>query len=409
MEINSGDTAFMLLSTALVMLMTPGLAMFYGGMVRAKNVLNTILQSFFLLGLITIGWAVVGYSLAFGPDCGHAIGGLAYAFLAGVGADPNPDLAKTIPHIVFMAFHAMFAIITPALVTGTIAERAKFGGLMLFFLLWQFLVYAPVAHWVWAPGGWLREMGALDFAGGTAVHILSAVSAAALLVVIGPRIGHPHEPMPPHSLPLTMLGAGLLWFGWFGFNAGSALAANGVAASAFVATHLAAAAATLSWAAMEWLRQGKPTALGAASGCVAGLVAITPAAGFVAPMPAIVIGLLAGVVCYVAVSAKARLGHDDSLDVFGIHGVGGALGALLTGVFASTLVNADGKDGLLSGNPQQVLVQLVAIGAIALFGFGASLVLAKVCHSLVGLRVRADSEIVGLDNTEHAERGYSYY
>ncbi len=409
MAINAGDTGFMMVSTALVMLMTPALAMFYGGMVRAKNVLNMIMQNFFLLGAASVTWALIGYSLAFGDDVGHLVGNLRFALLADVSAAPNADFAATIPHFVFMMFQGMFAVITPALITGAIAERARFKGMVVFFILWQILIYAPVAHWVWGPGGWLREMGALDFAGGTVVHILSAASAAALLVVIGPRIGHRDEKMAPHSLPLTVLGAGLLWFGWFGFNAGSALAANGIAASAFVATHLAAAAGTVSWVVLEWLHGGKPTTLGAASGCIAGLVGVTPAAGFVGPMPAIVIGLLAGALCYGAVVLKGRLGYDDSLDVLGIHGVGGTLGAILTGVFASKAVNPAGADGLLYGGPGQVLIQLVAVGATMAFGFLGSLALGYACHRAFGLRSEATNEIIGLDGTEHDECGYAFY
>lgn len=406
---DTGDTSFMLVCSAMVMLMVPGLALFYGGMVRAKNVLTTMLQSFFMLGLATVVWAVLGYSLAFGTDVRGFVGGLDFALLRGVGPEPKPELAKSVPHLGFMAFQAMFAVITPALVTGAFAERVRFAGLCAFFPLWCLLVYAPVAHWVWAPGGWLREMGALDFAGGTVVHVCSAATALAGVLVIGPRIGHRHEAMPPHNLPLTLLGAGLLWFGWFGFNAGSALAANGIAASAFVATHLAAAGATLTWVGAEWLHRGKATLLGAASGCIAGLVAVTPAAGFVGPMPALAIGLLAGALCYGAVVLKTRVGLDDSLDVIGIHGIGGALGALLTGVFASTLVNPDGRDGLLSGNPSQVATQALAVLVTVGYCFGVSLLLLRVCHGAVGLRVSSDAEIIGIDSVDHAERAYSLY
>jgi len=408
-DLDTGDTAFVLLSAALVLFMTPGLALFYGGMVRAKNVLNMLLQSFFLIGLATVIWGVVAYSLAFGPDVGHIIGGLDYVFLNGVGADPNADLAGTIPHLAFMIFQAMFAVITPALVTGAIAERTRFTSLMVFFALWLALIYAPVAHWVWAPGGWLREMGAIDFAGGTVVHILSASTAAALILVIGPRIGHRESPMAPHSLPLTVLGAGILWFGWFGFNAGSALAANGLAASAFASTHMAAAAATVSWVIAEALHRGKPTTLGAASGCVAGLVAVTPAAGFVTPGSALVIGLLAGAICYYAVLLKGRLGYDDALDVLGIHGIGGTLGALLTGVFATTVINEAGRNGLFRGNPGQVGIQAVAVLTTIGFGFVGSLALGLICHKVLGLRSTADHEIIGLDTTEHEERAYEMY
>ncbi|HQK92962.1 MAG TPA: ammonium transporter [Armatimonadota bacterium] len=405
---DKADTGFVLLSSGLVMLMTPGLALFYGGMVRIKNVLSTLLQNFFMLGLMSIIWAVIGYSLAFGEDLGGGLlGGLNHVFLAGVGSELKDGL--TIPTNVFMIFQAMFAIITPALFTGAIAERTKFGALMLFGGLWSIVVYSPVAHWVWGPDGWLAGMHALDFAGGTVVHINAAAAAFALVLVIGPRIGHKEEPMPPHSLPLTLLGAGLLWFGWFGFNAGSALAADGIAASAFVSTHLAAAAATFSWIAAEWLRTGKPTTLGAASGCVAGLVAVTPAAGFVTPMGGLAIGLVAGLVCYGAVVIKSRTRFDDSLDVVGIHGVGGFLGALLTGVFATTVVNPNGQNGLLSGNPAQLGVQFVGALVTLAYSFVVSFALAKLVDGLVGLRAPADDEVIGIDYTEHAERGYALY
>ncbi|MBD3176552.1 MAG: ammonium transporter [Armatimonadia bacterium] len=404
--LDTGDTAFVLVSSAMVMLMTPGLALFYGGMVRAKNVLSMLLQNFFLLGVASVVWALVGYSLAFGTDAfGGLIGNLDHIGLTGVGQEPTEG--STIPHLAFMIFQAMFAIITPALVTGALAERAKFGALMLFFVIWQIFIYSPAAHWVWGPDGWIgSKLGALDFAGGTVVHILSASTAAALIVIVGPRIGNQEQAMPPHSLPLTVLGAGLLWFGWFGFNAGSALAANGLAASAFVVTHLAAAAATVAWVAAEWLHQGRPTMLGGASGCIAGLVAITPAAGFVGPMPALIIGLLAGLACYGGILLKNKLGYDDSLDVIGIHGIGGTLGAILTGVFATTAVNPDGADGLFSGNPGLVGAQIVAVLATIAFGFLGSLVLGFIVHKTIGLRVSPDHEIIGLDKTEHAESGY---
>jgi Amt family ammonium transporter len=327
--INSGDTAFVIVSAALVMLMTPGLALFYGGMVRAKNVLGTIMQSFFLVGIASVIWAVFGYSLAFGPDHGGIIGDLSWAGLAGVGVEPMKDYAASIPHLAFMVFQMMFAVITPALITGAFAERMKFKAYAIFMIVWLVLVYSPVAHWVWGVGGWIRTLGALDFAGGTVVHINAAVAALAAVIVMGKRRGLGSESLSPHNLPMTVLGAALLWFGWFGFNAGSALAANGLAASAFVATHLAAATAAISWVVVEWLHRGKPTTLGAASGCVAGLVAITPAAGFVEPMPAILIGLIAGAVCYGGVLLKWRLGYDDSLDCVGVHGFGGVTGALL--------------------------------------------------------------------------------
>ncbi|MBI5585485.1 MAG: ammonium transporter, partial [Deltaproteobacteria bacterium] len=337
--INTGDTAFVLISAALVMFMTPGLALFYGGMVRQKNVLGTIMHSFIILGLITVEWVLWGYSNAFGPSLNGIIGSLDWFGLAGVGPAPFKDYAATIPHQGFMVFQMMFAVITPALITGTFAERMKFSTFLVFTLLWATLVYNPVAHWVWGIGGWLRNLGALDFAGGTVVHINSGVAALAAAFVIGKRQGYGHEAFHPHNLPMTILGASILWFGWFGFNAGSALGANGLAGSAFIATHIAAAAATLSWVLTEWLYRGKPTTLGAASGCVAGLVAVTPAAGFVGPVSALIIGLAAGALCYFAIFLKHKLGYDDALDVVGVHGVGGTFGALATGLFASKAVN----------------------------------------------------------------------
>src|SRR5438876_1521958 len=332
-EVNSGDTAFVLLAAALVMLMTPGLALFYGGMVRRKNALATLMQSFICLGLVSVQWAVIGYSLAFARGNPY-IGGLQWLGLSGVGAEPNSDYAATIPHQAFMIYQAMFAIITPALISGGFAERMKFSAYVCFILLWATLVYDPLAHWVWGADGWLHARGALDFAGGTVVHISSGVSALVCVLVMGKRRGYPGEDMRPHNLTMTLLGTGLLWFGWFGFNGGSALGANGLAVSAFVATNMAAASAALAWMFIEWAHRGEPTVLGAASGAVAGLVGITPAAGFVGVLPAIVIGIVASAVCYIAVMIKPRLGYDDSLDTFGVHGVGGTAGALLTGVFA---------------------------------------------------------------------------
>ncbi|MEK6584257.1 MAG: ammonium transporter, partial [Nitrospirota bacterium] len=340
-QINSGDTAFILISAALVMLMTiPGLALFYSGLVRRKNVLGTIMQSFILVGLITIQWVIIGYSLSFGPDWMGLIGGLEWFGLSGVGLDPNPDYAATIPHQAFMIYQAMFAIITPCLIAGAFAERMKFSAFVIFSLLWATIVYDPLAHWVWGVGGWMRNMGALDFAGGTVVHISSGISALAAALVMGKRIGYMRDPMPPHNMTLVVIGAALLWFGWFGFNAGSALSSGGLATSAFVVTHIAAAAASITWTFIEWIRHGKPTILGAASGAVAGLVAITPAAGFVGPISAILIGISVGIVCFLAVVVlKNKLGYDDSLDAFGVHGVGGTLGALATGLFASKAIN----------------------------------------------------------------------
>jgi Amt family ammonium transporter len=405
---NSGDTAFILISAALVMLMTPGLALFYGGMVRSKNVLGTIMQNFILLGVVSVLWAIYGYSLAFGPDVGHFIGNLDWLGLAGVGFEPFKAYSETIPHQTFMIYQAMFAIITPALITGAFAERMKFSAFLVFMVLWLTLVYCPVAHWVWGDGGWLKALGALDFAGGTVVHINAGIAALAAALVVGKRQGYGnHATFIPHNLPMTILGAGLLWFGWFGFNAGSALAAGALASSAFTATHLATAAATLSWVGTEWIVRGKPTTLGAASGAVAGLVAITPAAGYVGPMSAIIVGLVAGVICYLAVLAKPKLGYDDSLDVVGVHCVGGIVGALLTGLFASKLVNSAGGDGLLFGNPGQFVIQLIAVGVTLVFSFVVSYILFKIIDATMGLRVSAEDEVAGLDITEHQETGYS--
>jgi Amt family ammonium transporter len=405
---NSGDTAFMLVSAALVMLMTPGLALFYGGMVRSKNVLGTIMQNFILLGVVSLLWAFYGYSLAFGPDVGHFIGNLDWIGLRGVGFEPFKAYSATIPHQTFMIYQAMFAIITPALITGAFAERLKFSTFLVFMVLWLTLVYCPVAHWVWGDGGWLKDLGALDFAGGTVVHINAGIAALAAALVVGKRQGYGnHTAFIPHNLPMTILGAGLLWFGWFGFNAGSALAAGALASSAFTATHLATAAATMSWIGVEWLVRGKPTTLGAASGAVAGLVAITPAAGFVGPMSAIIIGLLAGAICYLAVLAKPKLGYDDSLDVVGVHCIGGIVGALCTGLFASTLVNASGANGLFFGHPGQLLTQLMAVLVTLAYSFVISFILFKILDATMGLRVSKEEEVIGLDIGEHQETGYS--
>jgi len=407
-SINPGDTAFVLLSAGLVMLMTPGLALFYGGMVRAKNVLGTIMHSFFILGMVSVLWVLFGYSLAFGPDVGGFIGRLDWLGLRGVGQTANADYAASIPHLAFMIFQAMFAVITPALITGAFAERMKFSGFVLFTGLWSLLVYSPVAHWVWGTGGWIRQLGAMDFAGGTVVHINAGVAALAAALVVGRRKGFGSDTLVPHNLPLTVLGAAMLWFGWFGFNAGSALAASGLAASAFVVTNLAAATAAVSWAAAEWIHRGKPTTLGAVSGCVAGLVAITPASGFVAPLPAIIIGILAGTLCYGGVLAKWRLGYDDSLDVVGIHAVGGALGAILTGIFASRAINPAGMNGIVFGGAAQVLgVQLVAVIATIIYSFVVSFILLKLVQATVGLRVSEEEEETGLDLTQHSEVGYA--
>lgn len=405
-QINGGDTGWMLVATALVMLMTPGLALFYGGMVRRKNVLGTMMQSLMALAVISVQWVLIGYTLAFGPSLGGAVGALTWIGLRGVGMAPNAEYAGTIPHLLFMAFQMMFAIITPALIFGAVAERMKFKAYLIFMLLWATVVYDPLAHWVWGSGGWLRGLGALDFAGGLIVHISAGFTALVAAILLGRRRGYPHEPAPPHNLSLTVIGAGLLWFGWFGFNAGSALGASGLAALAFVNTNTAAAAAVLGWMGIEWWKRGKPTVLGAVSGAVAGLVAITPAAGFVAPWAAIIIGLLAGVVCYGAVNLRFLLGYDDSLDAFGVHGVGGVVGALFTGVFATKNVNPAGADGLLYGNPHLFLVQLISVAIVIAFVIATSLVLLKVTDFLVGLRLDHEAEVHGIDLSEHGEIGY---
>ncbi len=414
---SSADNAWMLVSAALVLMMTgPGLALFYGGLVRRKNTLAIMMQSFALMALITVLWALVGYSLCFGGD-GHFIGSFEHAFLRGVGADPNPDYAGTIPQTTFMVYQLMFAIITPALITGATAERMKFSGTVLFLTLWFLVVYAPLAHMVWGKGGLLNaslggKFPTLDFAGGTVVHISSGVSALVCALYLGKRTGYPRQPMPPHSLVLSFIGACLLWVGWFGFNAGSALASNSLASSAFVATHFGAAAAALSWSAAEWIRNGRASALGAISGAVAGLVAITPAAGFVGPMPALAIGIIAGVVCYWMVTkVKAIFGYDDALDAFGVHGAGGTIGALLTGVFAQQVINpifGTGKPvGGLDGHWGQVGNQLVGILIAWIFALVGTLVLLKVVDMITGVRVPEEHEIEGLDITQHGEEAYN--
>ncbi|MCF6290740.1 MAG: ammonium transporter [Desulfobacterales bacterium] len=397
---DTGDTAFMLVASALVMLMTPGLALFYGGLVRSKNVLATIMNSFICLGLISLVWVFYGYSLAFGPDVGGFIGNLDWAGLSGVGLEPGP-YADSIPHLLFVAFQMMFAVITPALISGAFAERMKFSAFLAFTLLWSTLVYLPVCHWVWG-GGWLGSHGALDFAGGTVIHINSGAAALVAAIYIGKRKGWGKESMHPHNLPMTILGAGILWFGWFGFNAGSALAANQTATLAFFTTQVATGAAALSWVVAEWLIQKKPTTLGAASGAVAGLVAITPGAGFVGPMSAIIIGLAAGVICYLAVLAKSRLGYDDALDVVAVHGIGGLWGALATGLFASI-----GATGLFFGNPGQLWIQ--AYGALATIAYSmiVTYIILKVVDMIFGVRVDTEAEVQGLDLSEHNETGYT--
>lgn len=406
-RINPGDTAWMLTSSALVLMMTiPGLFLFYGGLVRGKNVLGTIMHSFIIVALISVQWVLWGYSLAFGPDIGGIVGSSAWFGLNGVGANPNPTYSATIPHQAFMVFQMMFAIITPALITGAIAERVKFSTFIVFVLIWATLIYDPLAHWVWG-GGWMGEMGTLDFAGGTVVHISSGASALAAALILGKRIGYGQEPMPPHNLPFSVIGASLLWVGWFGFNAGSSLAADGLATLAFVTTNTATAAAVLSWMAMDWLFRGKPTALGAASGAVAGLVAVTPAAGFVGPISAIIIGVGAGIFCSGACNLKAKLGYDDSLDVVGVHGVGGTWGALATGLFASKAINEAGSNGLFFGNGGQLWIQFVAVVATWIFAFVGSLVILYLLKAAMGLRVSEEDELLGLDLSQHDEKGYT--
>ncbi len=404
--IDSGDTAWILTSSALVLMMTiPGLFLFYSGLVRGKNVLGTIMHCFIIVALISIQWVLWGYSFAFGPDVGGIVGSLAWFGLRGVGVEPS-SYAPTIPHQAFMVFQMMFAIITPALIIGAFAERAKFSTFIVFILLWATFIYDPLCHWVWG-GGWMGAMGVLDFAGGTVVHISSGASALAAAIIFGVRTGSGREAMPPHNLPVSVIGASLLWVGWFGFNAGSALAADGLATIAFVTTNTATAAAVLAWVAMDWMLKGKPTALGAASGAVAGLVAITPAAGFVSPISAIIIGIGAGVLCSTACNLKAKLGYDDSLDVVGVHGVGGTWGALATGLFASTAINPGGSNGLFFGNPGQLWIQFVAVVATWVLAMVGTFIILGILKAVMGLRVTDDEERQGLDLSQHNERGYS--
>ena len=418
----SADNAWMLASSALVLLMTgPGLALFYGGLVRKKNVLGTMMQSFAMMAVITVIWGLVGYSLAFGSG-NSFIGGLHHMFLRGVGSQPDPDYSATIPLQTYMIFQLMFAIITPALITGAFAERMKFSAMLVFLSLWSLIVYAPMAHMVWGKGGLLNaslggRFPTLDFAGGTVVHITSGVSALICALYLGKRVGYPREPMAPHSVVISFIGACLLWVGWFGFNAGSALSAGGLATSAFVATHFGAAAAVVGWSAAEWLRKGKPSALGAISGSVAGLVAITPASGFVSPMSALAIGFIAGVVCFwMTTSVKSRFGYDDSLDAFGVHGAGGTVGALLTGVFASSFVNPIFKDasgnvlpsGAIQGNFHQILNQLMGVAIAWVIAIVGTLVILKIVDLAIGLRVAEEDEAEGLDLTQHGEEGYHW-
>jgi ammonium transporter, Amt family len=402
--ISAGDTAWLLLSAALVMLMTPALGFFYGGLVRRKNVLATIMHSFFILCLISVQWVLWGYTLAFGPDVGGIIGGLDWLTLKGVGQEPGP-YAPTVPHLAFMVFQMMFAVITPALITGAFAERKRFKAFVVFTLLWATFVYDPVAHWVWG-GGWLSKLGALDFAGGTVVHITSGVSALVAALVLGRRVGYGRDALEPHDMTMTVLGASLLWFGWFGFNAGSAINAGGLAANAFVVTNTAAAMAALTWMTVSWLHKGAPSVLGAAAGAVAGLVAITPASGYVDVSASILIGLGAGIFCYTAIQLTKRLRVDDALDVFGVHGVGGAWGAIATGIFATVAVNSAAKDGFLAGNPGQLGIQAIAVGASVLYSAVMTFVILKVIDVFVGLRVPESEEVLGLDASQHREAAY---
>jgi ammonium transporter, Amt family len=407
--ISAADTAFILAAAGLVLLMTPGLALFYAGMVRSKNVLGTMMQSLFMIALISFEWVYLGYSMSFGPDLAGFgfVGDLSWFALNGVTNAPSPDYATTIPQTVFMIYQCMFAIITPALITGAFAERVRFVPFLIFALLWAILVYNPVCHWIWSSGGWLAKMGVLDFAGGLVVHVTCGAAALAAVLVIGPRRGYGRQSFMPHSLPMTVIGTGLLWFGWFGFNGGSALAADEVAATAFVATHLAGMAGMFMWVVMEWFTQGKATTLGAASGAISGLATITPAAGFVGPNSAIVIGILAGIACFAAVNLKGRLKLDDSLDVVGIHGVGGVVGTLCLGIFASTSVNPGGVDGLLAGNAAQLGKQAFGIVVVGSYTLVVSWILLKIINSTMGLRVEEDAEVVGLDSTEHSETAYN--
>ncbi|KJS46508.1 ammonium transporter [Desulfosporosinus sp. BICA1-9] len=407
---DTGDTAFIMISTAMVLLMTPGLALFYGGMVRKKNVLSTLMHSWIIMGIMSLQWILVGYTLAFGTDYHGLIGGLDWLGLNGVGMEPNPDYAATIPALSFMAFQMMFAIITPALISGSIAERMRFPAFIAFMLLWATFVYDPLAHWVWGVGGFLRELGALDFAGGNVVHISSGYSALIAALILGKRKGFGKESMAPHHVPMTVLGAGLLWFGWFAFNAGSALGANGLAAMAFVNTNTAAAAAAIAWAVVERIHRGKSTILGAASGAVAGLVAITPGAGFVTPLSSIFIGLVGGTVCYLAISViKAKFGYDDALDAFGCHGIGGTWGALATGIFATTTINPAGADGLFYGNASLLGIQAMSVGITVAFTVAATFIILKVIGLVMKLRVNEEEESTGLDLSLHGETAYSEF
>jgi ammonium transporter, Amt family len=404
--INAGDTAWVLISTALVLMMTPALAFFYGGMVRKNNILSTLNLSFIIMGLLGVQWVLYGFSLAFGTDIKGVIGGLNYWGLTGVGADPNPAYAPTIPFLAFAAFQMMFAIITPALITGAFVERVRFKTFLVFTLLWATFVYDPVCHWVWNVGGMFHQLGVLDFAGGTVVHITAGFSALAFAMAIGARRGFGERTFEPHNIPYSVLGAGLLWMGWFGFNGGSALAANGIAVNALVTTNSAAAASGLVWMFLSW-RDDKPSVLGIVTGAVVGLVAITPASGFVTPLAAILIGAVAAVVSYYAIRLRQKFNLDESLDVWACHGMGGVTGALLTGLFATKAVNAAGANGLFYGNPNQFLIQLLTVVVVAVFAFGVTFGITKLLSVWMGLRVSASEEEVGLDLSEHGERAYA--
>jgi len=405
---NSGDTAWVMVCTALVFIMTPGVALFYGGLARRKNILSILMQCFVIMCVVGLQWVLLGYSLAFGPDLGHGIiGSLEWFGLKGVGQAPSPDYAGTIPHLVFMIFQAMFAIITPALIVGAFAERIKFSAFIILILLWTTFVYDPIAHWVWGKGGWLGSIGALDFAGGIVVHVSSGVSALLMAILIGKRMGL-SQGFTPHNLPLTVLGGALLWFGWFGFNAGSALEAGGLASNAFVTTNTATAAAGLTWALIEWQQHGKPTVLGIVTGSLAGLVAITPACGFVNPISSIIIGILASVFCYMAVTVlKPKMGYDDSLDVFGVHGIGGIWGTIATGIFAETAINSAGANGLLFGNVKLFLIQLLYLVVCVFYALIMTWILFKFVDAVFGIRVAKEDELVGLDLTQHREAAYT--
>ena len=407
LAMNSGDTAWMLAATALVLVMiVPGLALFYGGLVRSKNVLSTVMHSFIVLCLVSVIWVLFGYSLAFGPDRGGVIGSLDWAGLSGVWAQPHPFYGATIPHGVFMLFQLMLAALTSALITGAFAERIRFSAVLLFTALWSIFIYSPLAHWIWG-GGWLSKMGGLDFAGGAVVHISAGASALACALVVGRRRGWRTDYMPPHNLPFVLLGTGLLWFGWFGFNGGSARGANAVAMGALIATQVAAAASALAWMTVEWMHRGKPTVLGVASGAVAGLAAVTGAAGYIGPLWAMVIGIIAGALCYFAIVWKGRIGYDDALDVVGIHGIGGVIGVLATGFVASKGLNPAAADGLFFGNPAQVGVQGLMVLAVALYAFVGTYVILKLVDGSMGLRITPEQEATGLDLSQHNERAYS--